>query len=541
MTITAKRTNPLFVDSLEPRQLLAALNVTAYEQYMIELINRARANPAAEATRQSIDLNEGLSPGTISTNATQPLANNLYLNDAVRNHLNWLLANDKFQHAGSGGSTPASRMTAAGYVFGNTGWGSENLGMTLGSSVGDLTSRVEVLFKNLFVDSGVEGRGHRVNMLNGAHTEVGSGMVNGSGYTYNGRDWTAIITGQNFANNAGNAFITGVAFTDAMRADNFYTPGEAMANLTVTATDTTGAVYTTTTTAAGGYSMRVPAGIYTIKATWGSKVATYTDVLISSQNVKRDFKQASFVTPTAPPSQPPPETTPTVDASLSDGVLWIKGTSGADEITVAVNAGKYIVTVGEGSVEFAASLVTSMYIEGGAGNDFITLAETAVGALVVGGDGHDTILGTANADTIHGTAGNDSISAGGGNDLVYGGLGDDNINGGSGRNTLYGEDGNDRLNGSNGVDKLYGGGGNDRLYGQGGDDFLDGGGNVDRLYGGAGNDTLNGGTSNDRLYGDAGNDFLIGSRGNDGFRGGTGYDEVLDREPGELLEEIEVG
>ena len=33
------------------------------EQLVIELINRARANPAAEAARLGIDLNEGLQPG----------------------------------------------------------------------------------------------------------------------------------------------------------------------------------------------------------------------------------------------------------------------------------------------------------------------------------------------------------------------------------------------------------------------------------------------------------------------------------------------
>jgi hypothetical protein len=54
--------------------VFAAINLTPEEQLMLELINRARANPVAEASRDGIDLNEGLAPGTISAAAKQPLA-----------------------------------------------------------------------------------------------------------------------------------------------------------------------------------------------------------------------------------------------------------------------------------------------------------------------------------------------------------------------------------------------------------------------------------------------------------------------------------
>jgi len=39
------------VEKLETRRLLSVVYPTAYEQYAVELINRARANPTAEATR----------------------------------------------------------------------------------------------------------------------------------------------------------------------------------------------------------------------------------------------------------------------------------------------------------------------------------------------------------------------------------------------------------------------------------------------------------------------------------------------------------
>lgn len=42
---------------------------TALEQYVLELVNRARADPAAEAARLGIDLNQGLGAGQITTAA----------------------------------------------------------------------------------------------------------------------------------------------------------------------------------------------------------------------------------------------------------------------------------------------------------------------------------------------------------------------------------------------------------------------------------------------------------------------------------------
>lgn len=536
--LAKKKIRLSLIDSLESRQLLASVPPTAYEQYMLELVNRARLDPAAEAARQGIALNEGLADGTISTTAKQPLAGNFNLNDAARTHAYWLIANSLFQHAGNGGSTPQARMTSAGYNFTGVSGSSENLGLTLGSSLGDLTSRIETLFKNLFVDSSVTGRGHRTNLLNGTHEEMGSGIGSGSSYTYSGRTWYAILAAQDFAYSSGNAFLTGVAFNDNIRADNFYTPGEAMPTVTVKATATDGTIYTTTTNDAGGYSLRLPAGIYNITGSWQNKVVNYENVVVGSDNVKRDFKQSNFAAPVVPP---PPDPTPTLNASIFAGVLWVTGSERADVMSVEIVGSNYKVTVGEETGTFAVSQVNSVFVEGRGGDDYISFGEDLTNVSVVGGDGDDTILGTANNDTLYGNDGNDSISAGGGNDTIYSGAGDDNVNTGSGRNFAYGEDGNDRLNGSGGVDKLYGQGGNDRLYGQGGDDFLDGGGGVDRLYGGLGNDTLNGGSSNDRIYGDSGNDLLIGSKGNDGYRGGIGYDTVLDLEPGEIFEEIEVG
>src|SRR5438132_4135057 len=95
---------------LEPRRLLAAVYPTNCEQYLVELINRGRANPAAEASRYGIDLNEGLAPGTISTTAKQPLAINPFLTDGARQHSQWMIDTDTFAHTGKNGTQPDDRM-----------------------------------------------------------------------------------------------------------------------------------------------------------------------------------------------------------------------------------------------------------------------------------------------------------------------------------------------------------------------------------------------------------------------------------------------
>jgi hypothetical protein len=75
------------VDSLEPRLLLTAPTLTDSEQYMLELVNRARANPSAEAARYKIGLNSGLSGSELITTAPkQPLAPQQNLTKAALLH-----------------------------------------------------------------------------------------------------------------------------------------------------------------------------------------------------------------------------------------------------------------------------------------------------------------------------------------------------------------------------------------------------------------------------------------------------------------------
>src|SRR6056297_3419162 len=89
----------------------------AQEQYFLELLNRARLDPASEAARQNIDLNRDLAAGTITTDAEQPLAANALLQLAAKDHSIWMLDADVFDHTGPNGSDPGDRILAAGYEF----------------------------------------------------------------------------------------------------------------------------------------------------------------------------------------------------------------------------------------------------------------------------------------------------------------------------------------------------------------------------------------------------------------------------------------
>jgi serralysin len=516
---------------LEPRLVFATAVATTYEQYMLELINRARANPAAEAARLGIDLNEGVTGSPITTTAKQPLAMNSRLVAAIRDHVTWLRVNSKFQHAGSGNSTPQSRITDTGYSLSGSYGTAENLGLTLGSSIGDLAARTRTLYENLFIDSGVTGRGHRTNLLDGAMEEVGVGIASGA-YTYNGNNYTAIIAGQDFAYRPGDPFLTGVIYEDKITPDEFYSPGEGIENYSITATNAAGAAYTTTSSITGGYSLQLPPGTYTIVArglTLSDGTVTHANVVVSTQNVKRDFESDQFAIDESPPVSP-------VASVSSDGTLTVSGTTKRDQISVLIEEGKgVVVQMNETVLRFSINSVKQISIDAGNSNDYVLVGQDLPSATIVGGSGDDTLIGTSNADFLDGEDGDDVLKAGGGDDVVECGLGNDNVIGEGGRDTIRGNDGNDRLNGGGGNDALYGETNDDRLYGGDGNDRLDGGGNVDKLYGEDGNDALLGGGSNDRLYGGAGDDFMWGNKGRDYFDGNAGANLVRDKEDSESL------
>lgn len=482
-------------ESLDRRILLAAVYPTALEQYMVELINRARANPAAEAARLGIDLNEGLSPGALSAAARQPLAINPFLTDAARDHVDYLLANSVFSHTGAGGSSPGDRMAAAGYSFTGSFGNAENLSVMGPVFEFGRTANIETLHNGLFTDFSIAGRGHRINMLGANYREIGSGVAYGN-FTYNGTTtYVSQMSGTNFAYSGNNIFLTGVAYSDAVTNDDFYTVGEALAGVTITARSSGGTTYQTTTWDSGGYALALPAGTYDITATGGGLGGTvsYDDVVIGSQNVKRDFR---------------PELAQSF-ASLSNGVLTINGTSGDDVIGVSLKQSVYTVTMGGASVSFASAGVSSLEILCGDGNDRVDASSAVVPGYMLGGAGNDTLIGGIGNDTLSGGGGKDSLVGNAGNDRLGGMMHNDTLNGGDDDDRLYGDDGNDLMQGGGGVDRMWAGDGDDQLEGGAGNDKLYGEAGVDNLFGGKNNDYLDGGSEADNIFGGDGTDSAI--------------------------------
>ncbi len=267
-------------------QLFAGTSTPSdYDQYMLELINRARLDPAGEAARYGISLNEGLSSGTISFDPKQPLAFDGQIILAAQKHTQWMLNNDTFSHTGSGGSSPGQRITAEGYNWSTYG---ENIAaMTSGSLK---NSDVSSMHQNLFVDSGISGRGHRKNIMEPNFESVGIGVLNAL-WGYNGWNQNSSVVTEDFGANSSGPFLTGALYQDG-NGDSFYTPGEGLGSVTVTAVRESDAqTFTVQTWNSGGYTLEVNAGTYAVTFSGGSLSSSivYSNIVVNSKNVKVDL------------------------------------------------------------------------------------------------------------------------------------------------------------------------------------------------------------------------------------------------------------
>ncbi len=237
---------------------------TVYEQLMLELINRARANPGAEASRLGINLNAGLPTGTISNTPKPPLAFEEALIAAARAHTQWMLDTDTFSHTGTNGSNSSQRLTAAGYPLTGS-WGTgENIAWRGTTGTVNIETFTRGLHDDLFKSSD-----HRVNIMDARFDQVGLGVAQGL-FLDKGTNWKALMGTQNYAFSAGSPtpegpFVLGVAYKDD-NGNNFYDPGEGLGGVTVNLLpgDTT-----TTTSTSGGYA--IPLG-----TTSGALVLTFS-------------------------------------------------------------------------------------------------------------------------------------------------------------------------------------------------------------------------------------------------------------------------
>jgi len=265
---------------------------TVYEQYFVALVNRARANPAAEAKRLGIDLNEGLRPTAIKPTPKPPLAIDARLMAAALKHSQWMIANNEVSHE-EGAVGVEQRIRSAGFTLKPTYSTGENLGFSgQTEEAKDPTETMDELHAGLFVDRDIPGRGHRVNLLSTDFRQTGVGVAEGE-FRQNGTVFQSYLLTQDFAlTSSSGVFLTGIVYADTVKRDAFYTPGEGRGNVTISAKRSTdGKTFTTTTWPSGGYSLELPPGQYEVTASGGGLAASANaKVTIGKENILLDFK-----------------------------------------------------------------------------------------------------------------------------------------------------------------------------------------------------------------------------------------------------------
>ena len=194
---------------------------TAEEQYIMEMINRARANPTAEGIRLANSTDPDVvdsysywasqgapfaTPANVKSAfatypAKPPLAFNKDLLAAARDHSQDMIDHNFQGHNGSNGSTLTDRLTSAGYI----GWDGA------GENVAAYSNSIEFTEDGLEIDFGQQNQtvlGHRQNITNFTgtiFTEIGIGALHGGAGV---PDVGTIVTTQDFGHIPGNVFIT---------------------------------------------------------------------------------------------------------------------------------------------------------------------------------------------------------------------------------------------------------------------------------------------------------------------------------------------
>lgn len=244
--------------------------LTAEEQLIVELVNRARLDPLGELGRQD----EGFAAG-VTTDPKEALAVVQTLSDASDAHSQDMDDRDFFAHTNPDGESPSDRAIEAGhgsrFVGENIGW----VGSTRTSF--DEQARAEGHHDNLW-----DSDGHQQNFMSERWSEIGVGYDYGDYLGYEGSTFVTEMFGDR-----GETYLTGVVIEDE-DGDEFYDIGEGQGGVQITAFNGED-VYATATWDAGGYTLALPPGTYRVVFEGGDLDVPYeTDVTIGNENVKLD-------------------------------------------------------------------------------------------------------------------------------------------------------------------------------------------------------------------------------------------------------------
>lgn len=266
-------------------------NPTNEEQFILELINRARANPQEEAQRvvnyqdsyiqsEIAKIGKQLIISQFSTYPKRPpLAFNAQINIAAKGHSQDMSDNNFQDHVGSNGDDLAKRIDKCGY----TNW------MGLGENIFAASTGPEYAHIGFLVDWGADNQaklGHRQNILNfsgSIFTEIGiCGLV----APYKSASGPYVCT-EDFGFKADH-FVLGVVYNDK-NGNKFYDPGEGLPNIAITLSSGN---YEAVTTSSGGYAIPINglSGSVTIKAEGAGLGGIITQSFSANfENVKVDF------------------------------------------------------------------------------------------------------------------------------------------------------------------------------------------------------------------------------------------------------------
>lgn len=268
------------------------------EQHLLELINAARANPAAEgqmlAAVVDADILSYYQHYAVSTSqlvsdfngytAKPPLAFNADLMTSSREQSLDQAANGYQGHTSSDGTTWDQRINNTGYQWSGAG-----------ENVYAMAQDPFFAHVGLMVDWGVPLLEHRVNLLNldpsvPNFREIGISAVPASNPAVG-----PLVVTEDFGTpaDAGTAYLVGVVYNDA-NGNGAYDEGEGLAGVTITPDGTS---YYAVTTASGGYVIPLPAsgsGSLKITASGGPFTADRVQTVnyVAGTNVKVDFTTA---------------------------------------------------------------------------------------------------------------------------------------------------------------------------------------------------------------------------------------------------------
>jgi len=281
-------------EGLESRRLLSNMaGPTDQEQYMLQLLNEARTNPAEAATMigsnitpdvaatlQYYNVNLQSTLQQLSSATPQPpLAWNADLAAAAQGHSQDMANTQVQSHTGSDGSSPGERIWNAGYT--NASSSTEN-------AFAYATSPFEAM-QAFLIDWGVPNHGHRDNIMQpgvpaqNAYRDVGIGLV-----TTNSPNFGPLVVTQDFASKPNEqAQLVGVAYYD--NGSHFYSIGSGQGGVQIDAVNLqTGAVSSTQTWSSGGYELPLAPGAYQVIASVNGTVVSSNQINVGTVNIEHD-------------------------------------------------------------------------------------------------------------------------------------------------------------------------------------------------------------------------------------------------------------